>query len=393
MFLLQRPIRACHIAREPITIWAFLRDLIKEQEKHGFEVEAVCNDNNPYLLTKLKNDGININIIKAYRTLNPLSIYRAYKEFKNLFILKHYDMVITHTPLVSFIARFAAYRAKVPKIIYTVHALPFYKGMNPIAYVILMLAEKITGIITHGMICVNYEDYITAKKLKLIKPSNIVEIHGIGVDIDKFKRTQEEKKIKNTFLESLIEKELIEFDIKINESTKVIGLIARLVKSKGIREYLLAANEIIKKRKDILFLLVGYGELEIEVTSFIKKNKLEKNLLFLGFREDIHMLMKTFDIFLLPTYHEGLPRTILEAMASSVPVITTDVRGARQLIIDGENGILVLPKNHYKIVDAVYRIIDNDEAKNEMGKNSREASEQIYDIKNGIEKQIEFYKR
>jgi glycosyltransferase involved in cell wall biosynthesis len=254
-----------------------------------------------------------------------------------------------------------------------------------------MLAEKIMGRITDGMICVNHEDYLTAKRLKLINPENIEEIHGIGVDIEKFKRTDEEKARKNEILKKLIKKEIDELNIDINKDTKIIGLIARLVKAKGIHEYLLSAKEILKTRKDIVFLIIGYGPLENYVQEFIKKNELSKNVLYLGFREDINEFMKTLDIFLLPTYHEGLPRTILEAMASSVPVITTDVRGARQLIIDGENGVLVIPKNHYKIVEGINRIIDNKDTIEDMGKKSRNISEKIYSCKNGIKNQIEYF--
>lgn len=372
------------MTQEPITIWAFLRELIRELENRGFDVETACNDKDQELVDELRNEGIKVNVVDISRSMRPDRVIKAYLEFRRLFKRKKVDMVVTHTPIVSFIVRFAAYFSGVPVIIYTAHGLPFTENMNRWKYLFFLVMEKLAGLVTTGLICINHEDYETAKRLKLVRTGLIKEIHGIGIDTEKYKRSEEDK--------PLIEDMKRELGIK--EGQKVVGFVGRLIEAKGIKEFLQMAKGILEKRKDVVFIVVGYGPLEGYVRKFIEENGLEDNVLFLGFRKDVDKLMKLFDVFVLPTwYPEGMPRTILEAMAMGIPVVTTNVRGCRELVEDGVNGYLVRIGDIEAIMQIVNKFFSDKKLYKRMVEYSRIKICKEYSVEKVIEEQAEFYKK
>lgn len=370
------------MTQEPITIWAFLRELIRELENRGFDVETACNDKDQELVDELRNEGIKVNVVDISRSMRPDRVIKAYLEFRRLFKRKKVDMVVTHTPIVSFIVRFAAYFSGVPVIIYTAHGLPFTENMNRWKYLFFLVMEKLAGLVTTGLICINHEDYETAKRLKLVRTGLIKEIHGIGIDTEKYKRSEEDK--------PLIEDMKRELGIK--EGQKVVGFVGRLIEAKGIKEFLEMAEGILEKRKDVVFIVVGYGPLEGYVRKFIEENGLEDNVLFLGFRKDVDKLMKLFDVFVLPTwYPEGMPRTILEAMAMGIPVVTTNVRGCRELVEDGKNGYLVEVGDARGLCEAVEKLIKDFNSMKNICSTLIEKMINNYDVYIIIDKQIYIY--
>lgn len=159
-------------------------------------------------------------------------------------------------------------------------------------------------------------------------------------------------------------------------------LIARLLGDKGIREYVEAARIIRRERPDVSFDLVGWID---ENPDSIEKGELdawvaEGSIRFLGRLDDVRPAIAAASVYVLPSYREGTPRTILEAMAIGRPVITTDVPGCRETIVDGWNGYLVEVKSVGALVAAMRRLIDQPDQAEIMGQRSRELAESKYDV-------------
>jgi len=379
-------IRILQVVQEPVTIWAFLTGLIHELENRGYEVEVACNMSSPEIADELREKGIKLNIVDVQRSLNPFKILKAFISFRRLFKRKKFDIVVTHTPIAAFTARFAAYSCRVPLIIYTAHGLPFMKGMNPIKYSLFYCMEKLAGKVTTGLICINEEDYREAVNKKLTKTGYIKRIYGIGIDTEKYKPLNIDRNFKTLKIENE--------ELSIDKNTKLIGFIGRLVKPKGVINYLEMAGDITSKRDDVIFLIAGFGPLEGYIKTFILENKLNDKVKYLGFVKDVREIFNVLDIFVLPTYYpEGMPRTILEAMAMEVPVVTTDSRGCRELVEDGRTGLIVKPQDTVGLTRAVERLIDDNELCRLMGQASREKVIEKYEESLVINEQIEFYEK
>lgn len=192
----------------------------------------------------------------------------------------------------------------------------------------------------------------------LVKPSKAVQVSGSGVNIERY----------------------VETPIDTNE-TKFL-LIARLLYDKGISEYIEAAKIVKARYPQARFLLVGPGDpspnaFPIEtVTQLDKEGVIE----YLGEAADVRPHLQGCQIYVLPSYHEGLPRTVIEAMSTGRPVITTDVPGCRDTVIEGETGLLVPVKDAVALSEGMMTMIEKREAWQEMGRAGREFAERTFDV-------------
>ena len=164
---------------------------------------------------------------------------------------------------------------------------------------------------------------------------------------------------------------------------KISALIARLIKSKGIIEYLEAARTIKNKYPEVEFHLVGFYENNIDK---IDKEKISKmvssNIVkFHGKTDDVRPFINACSTYVLPSYREGTPRTVLEAMSIGRPIITTNVPGCKETVIDNFNGYLIEPQSVRSLVDSINKVLKLDRKKLiMMAKNSRKLAEEKYDV-------------
>lgn len=206
----------------------------------------------------------------------------------------------------------------------------------------------------------NRDDEFLFRELGVISekvPS--VVVNGSGIDLDEFGPGPPSGE-ENTFL-----------------------MICRFLGNKGVREYVEAAHRVRLRRPDAVFCLAGWIDdnpdsiAESELEAWIQSGDIE----YLGRLEDVKPALRECSVYVLPSYREGTPRTVLEAMAIGRPIITTDAPGCRETVIDGENGFLVPVKSVGALVEAMQRFIDNPELAAEMGKRSRKIAEEKFDVR------------
>ena len=153
----------------------------------------------------------------------------------------------------------------------------------------------------------------------------------------------------------------IRSEFGLSQQDLIIGFVGRLSVQKGIKYMLDAFRMVVEKLKNVHLIIVGTGELEGMVKDFIAKFNLEKRIHLLGFRNDIPDLLKTFDIFLLPSLWEGFGIVLIEAMASGKPIVATNASSIPEIVENGRNGILVTPENAEAISDALKKLISEPE--------------------------------
>lgn len=158
--------------------------------------------------------------------------------------------------------------------------------------------------------------------------------------------------------------------------------VGRLLKEKGIREFIEAAKIIKRKFPNSSFIAVGDTDTN---PSSLQKNEVAKYqeeglIQFVGFQQDVRPYINQCDYFILPSYHEGTPRCVLEAMAMGRPIITTDAPGCRETVINGVNGFLVPVGDHFTLADRMEFLLMRDIEASDMGKKSRKIAEEKYDV-------------
>jgi len=170
-------------------------------------------------------------------------------------------------------------------------------------------------------------------------------------------------------------------------------MIGRQVKEKGILELLEAARILIGKYSDISFVIVGdrlnsdHAEsVEASINKVLSRSK--GRLVLTGMRSDIPQLLAAMDLFTLPSWREGMPRSIIEAMMMSLPVVATDIRGSREEVVNNETGLLVPLRNPKALAQAIELLYKDREKTKKMGKAGRKRALKLYNEKNVIKKQL-----
>lgn len=174
---------------------------------------------------------------------------------------------------------------------------------------------------------------------------------------------------------------------RYNYSPTLVGqpiflTIGRLLGEKGFREYAQAAKIVKEKYPDTIFQLLGPADPSPDGISLVEVQEWqEQNLIdYLGSTNDVRLYLQSCHIYVLPSYHEGMPRTVLEAMATGRPILTTDVPGCRETVISGENGYLVPKTDAVALAERMIWFIENRDQWERMGKRSRELAEEKYDV-------------
>ncbi|GAG17971.1 unnamed protein product, partial [marine sediment metagenome] len=193
---------------------------------------------------------------------------------------------------------------------------------------------------------------------------------------------------------------VVRTELGLSLDDKVVGFIGRLVQEKGVEELLKAMGQVIKEIPDAKLLVVGdtlASDRDLRTTErlqeLIQRNNLEGVIKFTGFREDIPELLAIMDLFALPSHREGMPRSILEAMAAGKPVIATDIRGCREEVVDGETGYLVPVNDPGKLAEAIIKILSDKMLAKRMSEAGRQRAVEFFDERKVLEKQLGIYRK
>jgi glycosyltransferase involved in cell wall biosynthesis len=235
--------------------------------------------------------------------------------------------------------------------------------------------ERIAGYLSDLILTQSHEDLVKAEKTKLCAPQKLRYL-GNGVNVKRFSRSQ------------LIDEHQQQLRNKLNlpeTAFPIIGMTGRITEEKGYLELIEALAKLRYEFPNIHLLVIG-GQLSSERDAFesklkhlIREYELNSYITLTGLRSDIPELLGLVDVFTLPSYREGLPRSILEAMAMELPVVATDIRGCREAVVDGQTGLIVPPRNSEKLADALDRLLADTEMRKTFGKAGRRRVEAEYD--------------
>lgn len=288
------------------------------------------------------------------RSPYSLKNLKAYKQLKKIMKSEKFDIVHCHSPMGGVLARLAAKSVGISPVIYTAHGFHFYDGASKLKWLIYYNVEKYLSRYTDIIVTINNEDYGRARNFYAKK---VIKIPGIGVDSSKFQRVEIDKKEKR-------------YELGIPEKIIVILSIGEMIKRKNYETALKALSNL--RNQNFIYLVCGQGDLESYLKDLAKKLGIQNKVKFLGFRNDIPQICMVSDIFVFPSYQEGLPVSVMEAMSAGLPIIASKIRGNTDLFQDGNGGILHDPEDYYGIAQSIDKLIEDDELRIEMGLRNKE---------------------
>lgn len=306
----------------------FFKTFIRTLLNDGHTVDIATNDNAAPVQDYYREWGCNVYQISCTRSpLNKGSI-KAINEIKKLVVDNEYDIVHCHTPVAAMCTRLACRKLrkkKGVKVIYTAHGFHFYKGAPKKNWLMYYPIEKICSRWTDILITINKEDYALAQKK--MKAKEVVYVPGVGIDVDKFSNT-------------VIDREAKRQELGVPVDAFLMLSVGELNENKNHKTVIKAMAQL--ENKNVYYAVAGRGELHDELLSLANELGLGERLKLLGFRSDVAELYKTADCFVHPSFREGLPVSIMEAMASGLPVVASNIRGCKDLV-DEDCGSLFSP--------------------------------------------------
>ena len=331
-------------------------------QKEGYDVYVVCSEGK--WINEIEKAGIKVKTIKIKRNITPFYDLITLFKLWNYFRKEKFNIVHTHTPKPGLLGQLAAKMAGVPIVINTIHGLYFHSQSSFAKKRFFILMEKVAAKCSDLILSQNKEDMSTLVKEKISKSEKIKYL-GNGVDITKF----DSEKFSENFVSEKKKELNIPFDFN------VIGIVARLVEEKGYLDLFEAIKIVLKVFPKTILLVTGAKDSEkkdVINPEVVKNYGIERNVIFLGERSDVDEIYPLMDIFVLPSYREGFPRSVLEAMAEKRPVIASNIRGCQEEIDTGENGVLIPVKNSKKLAETIIFLINNPSRAKVFGENARE---------------------
>lgn len=343
--------------------------------KMGYDVYYGVNRNNPESLNC--NLPIHLYDSHTYRSITAIKDnIIAYHNAKDIVSKGNIEVIHCNTPIGGLIGRLVGKNYHIDKVIYTAHGFHFFKGAPLFNRTILKMAERIMAHWTDAIITMNEEDYQSALKFKLRKGGKVYKVHGVGITLDDFSDIQVDYKTKRA-----------ELGLKDTDIVCISAgdLVAR-------KNYGIAIEALAKiKNNNVHYLICGVGPEKDNLEKLAVENEIAERIHFLGFRSDVKELMKISDIFLFTTLQEGMPRSMMEAMASGLPCIASKIRGNVDLLDEGQGGYLREPSDLEGISECISSLLDNPSLREKMGKYNLEIIKS-YDVKVVIREIEKIYK-
>ena len=369
--------KICQLCNLDFTLYHFLMPLLRGMRDAGHEVVGVCSEG-PFA-EKARREGFRIEPVSIDRSFNVLKHLSSARELTRFFRHEQFDIVHVHNPVAALVGRLAAWRASVPRIVYTAHGFYFHDQMPWAKRAVFIALEWQAGRVTDVLFTQSSEDAETAKALRLISGDHIEAI-GNGVDPARF----HDKRSRAT-------RTRLRTEIGSPDDKVVILSIGRLVAEKGFPELIAAMRGV-----DADLWVIGErldsdhaGSISNALESARRDRSLKDRIHFLGYRDDVPDLMRAADVYVLASHREGLPRSIIEAMMCSLPVVATNIRGCREEVVDGETGILVGVNNPSALTRALVTLAADPEKRKKMGAAGRARALELYDEQKVVERQID----
>ena len=376
-----KQIRVCHIITKMVYGGASLGtlNLAEKLSPVRFQNTIICgaqSSEEGNLLEAVSDSNINVIVLpEIIREINPIKDIKMFFKLIHLIRKHKYSIVHTHGSKAGVIGRLAAAMARAPAVLYTVHGWGL-KAAPLFVRELFRVLEGMLATVTTKILFQTEADMQEAAIYRVGKRDQYILV-GNGIDLGPFFK-HDRKKARE-----------IRQELKL-AGKKVVGTVGRVSPAKNPAGFVNIAKGVLNEKEGVVFLFAGGGEMLDEMREQVKKAGLENDIVFLGVRRDIPELLSNFDIFILPSLWEGMPRSVIEALALSKPVVAHRVGGLEEIIRDGENGVIISLNRTAEFVESLKFLLENPAVCRKMGARGKMTARR-YDASSVVEKTEALY--
>jgi len=375
--------RVAHVTTVDLSLRYLLLNQLQRIQGEGYEVFAISADGPDVPVVEAA--GIRHFAVPMTRRITPIADLRCLWNLFRIMRRERFDVVHTHTPKAGLLGQLAARFAGVPIVANTLHGFYFHDDMKPWLRRFYIWMERFAAKCSDTILSQNREDMATAVAERIASAGQVKWL-GNGIDVARFDR----RRLADAALDDLRR------DIGIDSKAPVIGFVGRLVEEKGILDLLEAAKAVVQAIPHAQFLIVGPFDddkpdaLRPEVA---EQYGVAAHCRFVGMRNDMPELYALMDVLVLPSYREGFPRAPMEASAMGVPTVVTDIRGCREAVDHGENGLLFPVGDAGALARSLIELLGDDERRAQMGATGRRIAENRFDEQKVFDRVLDEYER
>lgn len=362
-------LRIVHISTVDMSLRYMLLTQMLSLRQAGYDVTGISAPGPE--IAAVKAAGIPYFPVSMTRNFTPLADLRALLQLYRIFRRERFTIVHTHTPKAGLLGQLAAKLAGVPVVVNTIHGFYFHEHMPAHWRRFYITMEKIAALCSDLILSQNREDIQTAIAERIC-PADKIRFLGNGFDIQAYERADLSPETLQRTREEL----------GLPRDRYVVGFVGRLVAEKGILELLTAGREIVRRQPGARFLLIGPLEADKRdglTPEIARQYGLEDMCIFTGRRADMPQLYALMDVLVLPSHREGFPRTPMEASLMGIPCVVTDVRGCREAVAHGQNGLVVPLGDAHALAEAVLSILEDPDLAQRLGETGRRIACERFD--------------
>ena len=342
------------------------------KEGHTVEIATNCEKPVPEIYISL---GCKVHDIPFSRSPFSKNNLKAYKMFKQLVESEHYDIVHTHTPNASMIARLACrnVRKQGTRVFYTAHGFHFFKGAPLKNWLMYYPIEMLCAYFTDVLITINKEDYALAQKKMPAK--KVYYVPGVGIDISKIQDVQ-------------CDRNEVRKSMSVPEDCILLLSVGELNANKNHQVVVKALARL--NNKNVHYAIAGLGNQKEKLLNLARILGVEKQLHLLGYRTDVPAIAKSSDIFCFPSHREGLGLSALEAMSCGLPLITSNVHGINDYSQDNVTGYKCSPDDVFSWSEKLKVLIEDSSKRKQFGQNNMQIVKK-FSMQNILQRMKEIY--
>jgi glycosyltransferase involved in cell wall biosynthesis len=345
----------------PGTLRSFLLPFAAHFRRLGWQVDAMACGVSTSIECQQGFDRV-WDVEWSRNPLDPRNLLAAPSVIREIVERERYDLVHVHTPVAAFVTRYALkdLRARIgTKVIYTAHGFHFCSGGQPIKNAVFIAVEKLAAKWTDRLVTINQEDKAAVERYGLLPAEQAYYMPGIGVDL-----TYYDPAMVTDDRVAALDREL-----GIDRQTPLLLCVAEFTPNKRHQDIIAAVAKL--GRSDVHLALAGSGPQMEPMQKLAAELGVSERVHFLGNRSDIPVLMRAASAKLLVSAREGLPRSVMEALALGLPTIGTKTRGTQDLLADG-CGLLVDVGDVAGLAGAITEILDRPELSRSLSQRGRE---------------------
>ncbi len=362
----------CQVCAVGFTYRKFLEPLCLALAEAGYRVDVAYSGAAPEDAGPAVPAGaLRFQPVPIARSSSPVALARATWSLWRLFARERYTVVHVHTPVAAIAARLAAFLSCRPVVIYTAHGFYFHEGMAAPVRWLHIASEWVLAQLTTLLLTQSAEDAELARRLRFRPASRICAI-GNGVEASRFSPATAERR------------QAARVRFGLDPGGTVVGVVARQVAEKGYLELFEAFAQLALLHPRLQLLICGSrlasdhdSPVDLQLQQLIAR--FPAQVIDAGAIDQVEIAYDAMDVFTLPSWREGMPRTIIEAMMSGLPVVATNIRGSREEVVPEVSGLLVPVRAPVALAEALERLVVDPDLRQRFGCAGRERALELYD--------------